>query len=1094
MKGILSGVLPNNLHGSIIERLKQTGRAVVSGIGTPLSKAYFISDIIKNNGFRAYIYIVHHENEISELITSLRLYKPDITLTPLLQGDTSSENQDRIISYLNQNLPEQPTLYITSADFIFQNVPLQTRLSQELFRLRKGDLVLLRDFYERLLEMGYRLSEDPFLSPGTYRMEGGSINVCSVERGSIYKLELLDNTIDKIYRYDQQIKQIQGEYQEITLYPLEFQHKDIPLLDYSLPHSLIISDELDLHDEKRFERLLQLLSSHNYLAHLKITSFPDEQDIFEHLQYLSVIKYYTITDFVNDIREKYIAGWKIVLLTKNKEELIGVTTDHDIPLLQMHDVFVQQERGIIILEVDEDITLPRSFQNTGLKIAILTDREIYRIKKRGSIVEHKTVLDFITSLKPGDYVVHNDHGIGRFIGIDKKIVDGITKEYIEIQYAGNDKLFIPTDQAGKVSRFIAGSEENEPKLTRLDSGEWALMNKKVRKETEKIAKELLQLYAKRKMSKGHAFLNDTKEQLLFEETFAYEETPGQMKAIKEVKEDMEKSIPMDRLVCGDVGFGKTEVALRAAFKAFSNGKQVAFISPVTILADQHYKTFKKRMEGFNVRIEMMSRFQSVKEQNDILKRLEKGEVDIVIGTHRLLQDDVKFKNLGLVIVDEEQKFGVKQKEKIKQFRCNVDIITLTATPIPRTLNMSLNKLRDITTITTPPPGRLPIITQVRKYSDTLIREAILFELQRHGQVYFLHNKVQTIESITDKLRILIPEARFIVAHGQMDSKMLENRVMAFKEGQYDVLVSSTIIENGIDLPNANTLIVNDADQFGLAQLYQLRGRVGRGKQQAYTYLLYSGQRLSVEAKKRLRAIVEASELGSGFQIAMKDLEIRGAGDILGAQQHGVIKSVGVSHFVRMLNQMVEEMKTGKIGEELEVRPEENITVELPLTSFIPETYIPDYKEKIAIYQKMSSMDNLEELRELRQSIQDEYGSIPDEVKNLFKVLEIKIMVKEANLLAVRVINYTLQEKFVELHMSKKVTPYQIMHLLQGNTQNKWVISGDRLKINLKELSIDWYEGLKKSLQLLIDGKDVVYVEKVMKKGRDERESITTLSS
>jgi len=1082
LRGILSGVFPNNLHHTVLERLHQEKKAVVSGVGTPLSKAFFLMDLLQNNGYRQYVYIANNENEIPELITSLRLYDSDVMIKTFLSGeDVFLKQRDKILFMKEKQRNQETTFILTTPEFIFEKVPLSSRLSQEVLILHKGDKIVLRDLYERLIAMGYTPSDDAYLLPGKYRMEGGSINIYPLQEERVYKLDLLDNVIDHLYVFRPESKETIQEVHSCEVYPHHFSYKDTPLLDYISSQSLVISDELDLQDEEKFEELQRLVNKKGDVSLLKITSFPEEDDIFEHLRYLSVIKYYTAADFVNDIREKYMAMWKTVLLTKNQEEIIAILQDNNIEFSLSPTYFTEHERGIVVLPVLSDLTLPKSFQNTNLKIEILTDREIFRVKKKSSIVEQKTVLDFITTLKPGDYVVHNDHGIGRFLGIDKKTIDGITKEYIQIQYAGNDRLFIPTDQAGKVSRFIAGGDDKEPKLTRLDSGEWLLVNKKVKKETEKIAKELLALYAKRKLSKGFAFLADNKDQQAFEETFPYEETPGQMKAIKEVKEDMEKPIPMDRLVCGDVGFGKTEVALRAAFKAVLSGKQVAFISPVTILADQHYKTFKKRMENFNVRLVMMSRFQSAKEQKEILEKLQKGEIDIVIGTHRLLQDDVVFKDLGLVIVDEEQKFGVKQKEKIKKFRCNIDILTLTATPIPRTLNMSLNKLRDITTITTPPPGRLPIITQVRKYSDVFIREAILFELQRKGQVYFLHNKVQTIEGIADKLRILIPEARFVVAHGQMESRELENRVMAFKEGQYDCLVSSTIIENGIDLPNANTLIVNNADQFGLAQLYQLRGRVGRSRQQAYTYLLYSGHCLSIEAKKRLRAIVEASELGSGFQIAMKDLEIRGAGDILGAQQHGVIKSVGVSHFIRMLNQTVEDMKSGKYDEAIEVRPEENITIELPLTSFIPETFIPDYKEKIEIYQKMSAMDSFAELKELKQSLQDEYGILPEEVKNLFKVLEIKLMAKEAGILSVRVSSYTLHEKFLELHMSKKITPYQIMNLLQGEHHQYWIISGDKLKINIKHFGLDWYEGIKQSLQKLIDGKNEKEVEKIMHK-------------
>jgi len=469
------------------------------------------------------------------------------------------------------------------------------------------------------------------------------------------------------------------------------------------------------------------------------------------------------------------------------------------------------------------------------------------------------------------------------------------------------------------------------------------------------------------------------------------------------------------------------------------------------------------MEEFNVRVEMLSRFRSAKQQKEIIDKASKGEMDIVVGTHRLLQQDIKFKNLGLVIIDEEQRFGVKQKEKLKEMRKEVDILTLTATPIPRTLNICLNNLRDITTITTPPYGRLPVITEVRKYSSSLVRESILREVKRGGQVYFLHNRVQTIDSFADQLRGLVPEARFGVAHGKLGAGDLEERIMAFTNHQYDVLVSSTIIENGIDLANANTLIVNNAEKFGLSQLYQLRGRVGRGKKQAYAYFLYHGQRLKLDAKKRLRAIVEASDLGSGFQIAMKDLEIRGAGDILGANQHGVINVVGVGHFMRMLNKAVEDLKAGRVleGEE-EIR---DVSIELPLPAYIPNVYIAESKDKINAYQRLSSADTLEYLDEIRKDFLDDYGKMPREVSNLFKIIEMKIWAKKAGLVNIKAETVAMsKEKEIVLHMSALVKPANIVNLLEHNS--KWQIIGSRLRINMKELGLDWFKGLQLSVVAL----------------------------
>ncbi|MBT5237206.1 DEAD/DEAH box helicase, partial [Candidatus Peregrinibacteria bacterium] len=518
---------------------------------------------------------------------------------------------------------------------------------------------------------------------------------------------------------------------------------------------------------------------------------------------------------------------------------------------------------------------------------------------------------------------------------------------------------------------------------------------------------------------------------------------------------------------GDVGFGKTEVAMRAAFKAVQEGKQVAVVVPITILASQHYENFIKRMEGFSVRIDLMSRLRSPKEQKATLEKLRKGDVDIVIGTHRLMQDDVKFLNLGLVIVDEEQRFGVKQKEKFKEMRANVDILTLTATPIPRTLNLGLHKLRDISTITTPPPGRLPIITEVRKYSDALMAQAISFELERSGQVYVLHNRVETIDAFADKLRDLVPKGRFIVGHGQLKPEELEKRILGFKNGEYNVLVSSTIIENGIDLPNANSLIVNAAECFGLSQLYQLRGRVGRSKTQAYAYFLYHGAKLKDDARKRLRAIVEACELGSGFQVAMRDLEIRGAGEILGASQSGTMHTVGVSHYLRMLKAAVEDMKAGRTGD---IEEEINVEILLPVTAMLPSYYVPDEQERISVYQKLAGSEDEKILDEFKQDLLEEFGTLPEAVVNLFAILELKIACRRSGVQRIKMEEVNQKQEIV-LTLHSSVTAQEIMQILSVSAQ--WRISGSTLKIFYDQLvtpklkkSVDWVAELTKHVVAL----------------------------
>jgi transcription-repair coupling factor (superfamily II helicase) len=947
---------------------------------------------------------------------------------------------------------------------LMTNFPDYTEMTEGKFRMKIGESINPMQFFEQLIEKGYEVCDDQYLEKGTYHRSGDLLSIFPVNFDHPVKVEIGFDAIEKIYTYDQESKETLEELKEIELYPLRTISAYKGLGDHLGPHCLVIEDEVDVVDEY-YEAWNSVFDElYGRIHYLSFVTFNDEEERHQHLHYLSVLKYRGAYDLSNDLREKLRDGWRTMVFTKDPEEMKNIFEEHKVAYTTDLHASKITSPGVYLIEVEKEDVFPHAFQNPELKLALLSDREVSTIKEeKKKYFNQKVYLDFLTSLKNNDYVVHSDYGIARFLGLEKKTIDEITREYLKLGYAENDKLFVPIDQADKVNKFI-GADEVVPHLTRLGSAEWNTITHKVKKETEIIAKELLALYAQRKSASGFAFKHDNQAQRRFEETFPYEETPGQMKAIVDVKQDMEKEIPMDRLVCGDVGFGKTEVAMRAAFKAVQNKRQVALISPITILADQHFRSFKKRMEEFDVRIEMLSRFKSASEQKKIVKALERGEVDIVIGTHRLLQPDVQFKNLGLIIIDEEQRFGVKQKEALKQLRTEVDVLTLTATPIPRTLNIALNKLRDISTITTPPPGRLPVITEVRRFSNGIIREAILREVERGGQVYFLHNRVQTIDGMAEKLRSLVPEARFGVAHGKLGSSDLEDRIIAFKEHQFDVLVSSTIIENGIDLANANTLIVNNADRFGLAQLYQLRGRVGRSKTQAYAYFLYHGQRLKLSAKKRLRAIVEATELGSGFQIAMKDLEIRGAGDILGAKQHGVINVVGVSHFIRMLNKAVEDLKAGKLTQHGEEGPED-VSIELPLTAYIPDNYIVSAKEKINVYQKLSSVDNMEYLEEIREELIEDYGKLPQEVSNLFHVIEFKILAKKAGIAAVKAESvYLSKGKEIVLLMSGKVKPENIMNLLEHNP--KWMISGNKLRIKIEDLTTQWIEMLKSCLEWL----------------------------
>jgi len=959
---------------------------------------------------------------------------------------------------------KRPTFFLVTYHDLFRDLPSDVEMTEKTLTIKKGDEIDSVDFFEDLINSGYEVALDPYVEKGQYYRHGDQLTVWPVNSDFPVRMELAFDVIESISLFDQREKKNLSSIEEVVLFPLKINNWNKKLLSYFGRGSLVIDDEVEFPDSDASQFEAAMKERDGESKYVEFRSFMEESPYHHHLHYLSVLKYHNPMDFVVDLREKVTTEWTTFVFTKHPENYYELLKDKNIAHKDWSHGVNVRPKDVVIFKVEEDGVFPEAFQNPNLKLMVLSDRNVgFDDEKIKSPDRQRVFSDFLTGLKPGDYVVHSDHGIGEFMGLDKRTIDDVTREYLKVGYAENDRLFVPIDQADKISKYI-GAGDRAPKLTRLGSAEWSTMQSKVRKETELIAQELLNLYAQRAGASGFQYDGDTSQMLAFEKAFPYEPTPGQHRAILDVKRDMERKQPMDRLVCGDVGFGKTEVAMRAAFKAVQSGKQVAVLAPITILVDQHYKSFVKRMEGFNIRIDMLSRFRSAAEQREILKKMKRGELDIVIGTHRLISADIEFKNLGLVIIDEEQRFGVKQKERLKELRNSVDILTLTATPIPRTLNISLHGLRDITTITTPPPGRRPIITEVRRFSLGLIKTVIERELERGGQIYFLHNRVQTIEDMASKLRSLIPKAKFVVTHGKLKPDELEKRILAFKNAEYDVLVSSTIIENGIDLSNANTLIVNQAEKFGLSQLYQLRGRVGRSKQQAYAYFLYHMKRLPLDAKKRLRAIVEASELGAGFQIAMKDLEIRGAGDVLGANQSGAIQVVGVSHFIRMLNQAVEDMKRGKKTEDGETRVQD-VTIEVPLPAYIPDEYIVSSKEKISVYQRLSSADTAEYLTELRQELIEDYGKMPEEVTNLFRVLEVKMDAKRAGIINVKAENvHSQKDRQIVLSMSEDVKPENIMSLLQ--VCPSWLISGSKLKISFVALGMNWVEGLRKSLQAL----------------------------
>ncbi len=738
----------------------------------------------------------------------------------------------------------------------------------------------------------------------------------------------------------------------------------------------------------------------------------------------------------------------VLFVTEDEKRLPTIQTT-----LEDYDIHIQigkpQEEGIFAITGK----LSAGFELPLQRLAIVTEEELFKQKpKKKSRPQKMTNAERIksyTEIKPGDYVVHVHHGIGKYIGIETLEVNGKHKDYLHIRYRADDKLYVPVDQIDLIQKYV-GSEDKEPKLHKLGGAEWKKTKSKVSSAVQDIADDLIKLYAKREAEKGFAFSPDGDEQRAFEEAFPYEETEDQLRTIQEVKIDMEKERPMDRLVCGDVGYGKTEVAIRAAFKAILDGKQVAFLVPTTILAQQHFETLQERFQDQAISIGLLSRFRTRKQQNETIKGLKDGTVDIVVGTHRLLSKDVVYKDLGLLVVDEEQRFGVTHKEKIKQLKTNVDVLTLTATPIPRTLHMSMVGVRDLSVIETPPANRFPVQTYVMEHNGALVREAIEREISRGGQIFYLHNRVDDMAKKVEEIQMLVPDARVGFAHGRMSESELESVIIQFLDGEYDVLVTTTIIETGIDIPNVNTLIVNNADRMGLSQLYQLRGRVGRSNRVAYAYFMYQRDKVLTEvAEQRLQAVKEFTELGSGFKIAMRDLSIRGAGNLLGSQQHGFIDSVGFDLYSQMLEEAIAERQTGEKKEE-----EKEIEVLLPYDAYIPDAYIPDGYQKIQMYKRIKGMDQEEDYFEIIDELQDRFGNLPPETERLLRIARIKVWAKLVDVDSIKTKNKIITIDISEEGTAKLDGGKIVSDSMQFGRAVGFKLEGQRLILTIDEKKVE----------------------------------------
>jgi len=928
-----------------------------------------------------------------------------------------------------------PSIIVTTPSALAQRVVMPESLAGEMKHLSRGAHLSLEDLAEYLEKGGYRRVE-MVEEKGEYCTRGGIVDLFPPASEYPVRLEFSGDEVATLRTFHTQTQRTISELDTATVAPFSelsllarFRAKLGSLFDYLPPGAPIALHEPGesigaLESAARggdyflsHEDISNLLSGRHTLL---LSLLPGEKHRAKRmgrieLEFQSIEQYRALalgSELGSEWQKRIfdsIEGWlgegmQLSLFCNNAGEA-----------RRLHELL--NERGIRLPEGSRVCTgrLSSGFIFREGKIVVLTDSELfgrYRMQRPRRRFKGTAEVREFSELKPGDYAVHVQHGIGIYRGISRLMKDGAEREFLCIEYQEKAKLYVPLEQASLVERYI-GLGGGAPTIDRLGGARWQSVRVAAQKAIFDYAAEILELQAARSLKPGHAFPADTAWQKEFEDAFIYEETPDQISAIEDVKHDMERPHPMDRLVCGDVGYGKTEVAIRAAFRAVTDGKQVAVLVPTTILARQHLQTFSDRFADYPVHIEMLSRFRTAREQESVLEGLRSGGVDIVIGTHRLLQPDVAFKDLGLVVIDEEQRFGVAHKEVLKKLRLTVDVLTMTATPIPRTLYMSLAGIRDMSTINTPPEDRLAIETAVAEYDEELVRKAILREIGREGQVYFLHNRVETIERIKENLEKLVPEATYAVGHGQMAGEELEEAMRQFVEGKVDVLVCTTIIESGLDIPNANTLIIDNVERFGLADLYQLRGRVGRYKRRAYAYLLYRGDAvLRDDVRKRLKAIMEHSSLGSGFKIALRDLEIRGSGNILGSEQHGHVAAIGFDLYCKLLRRSIESLK-GR-----EVKGIEDIELNLPFATDIPSSYVPSEAQRIDLYKRLGEITSEEEIEEIASELRDRFGPVPEPAMLLFGMYRLKLTARDRGIRSVGL----HEDKIVAVRRGEEIRP------------------------------------------------------------------------
>ena len=1075
-----------------IDIVREAGEALLTGAKAlnifglaDTQKGCFLAALAglrKNNG--PLVFLLPGRDEVRNYRRELNYFYPEqemLELYPenLTQVRADAKNQEvaaaRIMALRAMHAKDFSITFVT-AESLLQRLPAAEAIFNSNLVVKVEDVVEQETLIAKLVKMGYERTEQ-VEALGQFCLRGDIMDIYPINEVDPVRIEWFDNNIDSVRSFDiknQRALQVKDSVEIVSLGITE-KADNANIFEYLSSSATIIMDE----PAKIFETLRNLFGE----------NVQDSARLFMPEEIMAACEKHGCLS-VSALPHRFFSGQRTFTIpvravapyNRNIDLLVsdlqGWLNDGLSPLIMMGNIDKAKNiaeslkgRGLPAAYAQKDqLLLPgqisvfagelsAGFRSWGESWLLLTENDIFGVQKKRRI-HHKqsgAKIQFFSEIKAGDYVVHAVHGIGRYVGVETLLVGDVHRDYLLLMYANEDKLYVPVEQVSLLHKYV-GNEGQAPRLSKMGGSDWKRITNKAKAAITELASELLRLYAQRKIVTGHAFGPDTEMQREFEAGFPFEETPDQLQAIREIKSDMEKPMPMDRLLCGDVGYGKTEVAIRAAFKAVTDGKQVAVLVPTTVLAQQHFMTFTQRMESFGVNVELISRFRTPREQRATLKKVREGQVDVLIGTHRILQSDVQFNDLGLLIIDEEQRFGVGQKEKIKKWTVGVDVLTLSATPIPRTLHLALVNGRDMSVIETPPEDRLPVETYVAEYNDAMIKEALEREIRRGGRVYYVHNRVQGLETLAQKIRQLVPGIAVRIAHGQMPEEMLEDAMIGFYEGKFDVLLSTTIIENGLDVPLANTIIIDGAENFGLSQLYQMRGRVGRSSRLAYAYFVYKRNKaLSEIAEKRLQAIKDFTELGAGFRIAMRDLEIRGAGNLLGAQQHGHIAGIGFAAYCDLLEKTIIQMKSGQPLAE----PEPDPVLEVDIDAYIPDGYIDNPRYKLELYRRFADMQ-YKDREDFMDEIIDRFGNPPEQVVALWKVAIIRSLCREIKITGIVAKQAEIRITFAEHTLTD---PEGIMAVIKENGPYIKFRSGTQSQLILKttKLKTDPLSWLEKTL-------------------------------